>query len=155
MAQVPDAVVGLGTLLDPEGFERARAIGVRFTVSPGLTPALAEAAARSGLPFLPGVATASELMVARRLGFRFCKFFPAEPMGGRAALRALAGPFPEMRFCPTGGITEDMVIDYLALPNVVCVGGSWIAPPDDIAAGAWDEIAERARRAAECRRVPG
>lgn len=148
IAAVPEAVVGLGTLVEPEDFADALAVGARFAVSPGLSPSLADAARGSGLPYLPGVATASEVMMARTNGFRHMKFFPAEPAGGQAALKAFAGPFADVRFCPTGGISEDKVAGYLALPNVPCVGGSWLATEEDIAAGAWDAITERARRIA-------
>ncbi|WP_119462221.1 bifunctional 4-hydroxy-2-oxoglutarate aldolase/2-dehydro-3-deoxy-phosphogluconate aldolase [Rhodospirillaceae bacterium SYSU D60014] len=148
-AEVPSAVVGLGTVLTPADLDRARAVGALFAVSPGATPALLSAAADSGLPFLPGVATPSEMMQARAAGFTLLKYFPAEPSGGVAALRALRGPFPDLRFCPTGGIDEHSLRDYLALPNVVAVGGSWLAPAADIAAGAWSRITERARRAVQ------
>ncbi|MEE8272286.1 MAG: bifunctional 4-hydroxy-2-oxoglutarate aldolase/2-dehydro-3-deoxy-phosphogluconate aldolase [Alphaproteobacteria bacterium] len=145
---VPDALVGLGTLVEPADVAKARAVGARFGVSPGLTEELAAAAAADGLPFLPGVATASELMRARALGFRHLKFFPAEPAGGRAALGGLAGPFPDIRFCPTGGIRADTAASYLALPTVLCVGGSWLATDAEIAEGRWDAITEKARQAA-------
>ena len=152
VAEVPDAVVGIGTVLTPEDLARSRELGARFALSPGATPELLDAAAKSDLPFMPGVATASELMAALTRGFDVVKFFPAVPAGGAAALKALAGPFPNARFCPTGGVSEDNAAEWLALPNVVVVGGSWLTPAAEIRAGAWDRIAERARRATALRR---
>ena len=149
MAEVPDAVVGLGTLLSPADIDRAHQIGARFGVSPGLTDELAAAAGEAGLPFLPGVATASEAMRASALGFDHLKFFPAEPAGGIAALKAIGAPLQRLRFCPTGGISAESAPAYLALPNVLCVGGSWLATSDEIAAGEWATITEKSRRAAE------
>lgn len=146
--EVPDAVVGLGTMTTRADFEAARKVGAAFGVSPGLTPALAEAAKVSGLPFLPGIATASEAMRAQEFGFSRLKFFPAEAAGGRAMLSSLAGPFADLRFCPTGGVREETAADWLKLPNVLCVGGSWLAGAADLEAGVWDEIEARARRAA-------
>ena len=148
VAEVPDAVVGIGTVLTPEDLARSRELGARFALSPGATPELLDAAAKSDLPFMPGVATASELMAALTRGFDVVKFFPAVPAGGVAALKALTGPFPQARFCPTGGVSEENAADWLALPNVVVVGGSWLTPAGEIRAGAWDRITERARRAA-------
>jgi 2-dehydro-3-deoxyphosphogluconate aldolase / (4S)-4-hydroxy-2-oxoglutarate aldolase len=145
--QVPDAILGLGTVLTPHELETARSLGAHFAVSPGATPELLDAAAASDLPFLPGIQTGSELMAALARGFDVVKFFPAVPAGGIAALRALAGPFPQVRFCPTGGIGEDTFTDWLALPNVASVGGSWLAPAADIRAGDWAAITARARRA--------
>ena len=147
VAQVPDAVVGIGTVLGPDDLARAREIGAQFALSPGATPALLEAAAAETMPFIPGIATSSELMAAMDFGFATAKFFPAVPAGGPAALKALGGPFPDARFCPTGGVDESNFREWLALPNVVVVGGSWIAPTADIRAGAWSAITERARRA--------
>jgi 2-dehydro-3-deoxyphosphogluconate aldolase/(4S)-4-hydroxy-2-oxoglutarate aldolase len=152
VAAVPDAVVGIGTVLTPQDLARSRDLGARFALSPGATPELLDAAAESDLPFMPGVATASELMMALARGFDTVKFFPAVPAGGTAALKALAGPFPQARFCPTGGVGEENAADWLALPNVVVVGGSWLTPAGEIRAGAWDRITERARRAAALRR---
>ncbi len=147
IAQVPDAVVGLGTVCDAEDLARARAIGARFALSPGATPDLLDAAARSDLPFVPGVATASELMAALARGFGIVKFFPAAQAGGIAALRALAGPFPQARFCPTGGVGAANARDWLAEPNVIAVGGSWICPVAEIKAGNWHGITSFAREA--------
>jgi 2-dehydro-3-deoxyphosphogluconate aldolase / (4S)-4-hydroxy-2-oxoglutarate aldolase len=147
--QVPEAILGVGTVLTREDLEAARGLGARFAVSPGATLELLDAAAASDLPFLPGIQTASELMAALARGFDVVKFFPAVPSGGIAALKALAGPFPQVRFCPTGGIGEDNFAQWLALPIVSAVGGSWLAPAADIRAGNWAAITERARRAVE------
>ncbi|SET55238.1 bifunctional 4-hydroxy-2-oxoglutarate aldolase/2-dehydro-3-deoxy-phosphogluconate aldolase [Oceanicella actignis] len=152
MAQeAPDAVVGAGTLTEPAHVEAALAAGARFGVSPGATPALLEAARAAGLPLLPGVATPSEAMAAMERGYRTLKFFPAEVNGGVAALRAWSGPLAELRFCPTGGISRANAPDYLALGNVLCVGGSWIAPPELIAAEDWEQITRLAAEAAALR----
>lgn len=144
---VPEAVVGIGTVLTPDDMRRAVGIGARFALSPGATPALLDAAADVPIPFLPGIATASELMQALGRGFTVAKFFPATSAGGLAGLKALAGPFPQARFCPTGGITEENAAEWLAQPNVVAVGGSWLTPSAEIAAGEWGAIQARARRA--------
>jgi 2-dehydro-3-deoxyphosphogluconate aldolase/(4S)-4-hydroxy-2-oxoglutarate aldolase len=143
IAAVPEAIVGIGTVLTPEDLARSEAIGARFALSPGATPALLEAAARATLPFMPGIATASELMAAMEHGFDTVKFFPANTLGGPAALRGLGGPFPHVRFCPTGGVNDDNAAAWLALANVVAVGGSWFTPPALIRAGDWDGIASR------------
>ena len=140
MAHVPAAVVGIGTILNADDLARAEGIGARFGISPGATPDLLKAAAASALPFAPGIATASELMLALAHGFNLVKFFPAEPSGGIKALRALAGPFPDARFCPTGGIGEANAAAWLAEPNVVAVGGSWLCPAADIRSGNWSGI---------------
>jgi len=140
MADVPDAVVGIGTILNADDLARAGVIGARFGISPGATPDLLKAAAASALPFAPGIATASELMLALADGFNLVKFFPAEQSGGIKALRALAGPFPDVRFCPTGGIGEANAASWLAEPNVVAVGGSWLCPAADIRSGNWAGI---------------
>jgi 2-dehydro-3-deoxyphosphogluconate aldolase/(4S)-4-hydroxy-2-oxoglutarate aldolase len=140
MAHVPEAVVGIGTILNADDLARAEGIGARFGISPGATPDLLKAAAASALPFAPGIATASELMLALAHGFNLVKFFPAEQSGGIKALRALAGPFPEVRFCPTGGIGEANAASWLAEPNVVAVGGSWLCPAADIRSGNWAGI---------------
>ena len=144
---VPEAVVGIGTVLTPNDLERARKLGARYALSPGATPDLLEAASESEMPFIPGIATASELMAALAHGFQTVKFFPAVAAGGIPALKALAGPFPQARFCPTGGIDEKNARDWLALSNVVAVGGSWVCPTSDIRAQAWDEITSKAQRA--------
>ncbi|MFV8835672.1 bifunctional 4-hydroxy-2-oxoglutarate aldolase/2-dehydro-3-deoxy-phosphogluconate aldolase [Aquisalimonas sp.] len=146
--EVPDAIVGVGTILQPEDLRRAANAGAAFAVSPGLTPALADAARDSGLPFLPGVMTPGEAMQAREYGFRELKLFPAEQAGGVPMLKALAGPLPDLTFCPTGGVTQVSFADYLALPNVACVGGSWLAPADRVAVGDWGGIKALAAAAA-------
>ena len=140
MAEVPEAVVGIGTILNADDLARAESLGASFGISPGATPDLLKAAAASGLPFVPGIATASEVMQALAHGFNLLKFFPGEQSGGIKALRALAGPFPEVRFCPTGGIGEANAAAWLAEPNVVAVGGSWLCPSADIRSGNWDGI---------------
>lgn len=140
MADVPEAIVGIGTILNADDLARAAALGVEFGISPGATPDLLQAAAASPLPFAPGIATASELMQALAHGFDLVKFFPAEPCGGIKALRALAGPFPDARFCPTGGIGEANAAAWLSEPNVVAVGGSWLCPAADIRSGNWAGI---------------
>jgi 2-dehydro-3-deoxyphosphogluconate aldolase/(4S)-4-hydroxy-2-oxoglutarate aldolase len=140
MAEVPEAIVGIGTILNADDLARARTLGASFGISPGATPDLLKAAAASGLPFAPGIATASELMQALAHGFNLVKFFPAEQSGGIKALRALAGPFPDVRFCPTGGVGEANAAAWLAEPNVVAVGGSWLCPAADIRSGNWDGI---------------
>lgn len=151
--EVPGAIAGAGTVLSAEDLAAAKAAGARFAVSPGATGALLAAARGSGLPFLPGIATASELMAAMAAGFSTCKFFPASTSGGRGALSAFAGPFPGARFCPTGGIDAASAPEWLALPNVACVGGSWLAPRDAIAAGDFGRIERLAREAAGLRRA--
>jgi 2-dehydro-3-deoxyphosphogluconate aldolase/(4S)-4-hydroxy-2-oxoglutarate aldolase len=140
MAEVPEAVVGIGTILNADDFARAEALGAVFAISPGVTPDLLKAAAASSLPLAPGIASASELMLALSHGFDIVKFFPAEQSGGINALRALAGPFPEVRFCPTGGIGEANAAAWLAEPNVVAVGGSWLCPAADVRSGNWSGI---------------
>ncbi|ABI62942.1 4-Hydroxy-2-oxoglutarate aldolase [Granulibacter bethesdensis] len=145
--EVPEAVVGLGTVTTPAELETARKLGLRFAFSPGATPVLLDAAAETDLPFVPGIRTASELMACIERGFSAAKLFPAEP-GGMATLKALGGPFPEARFCPTGGISEDGIEAWLSLPNVVAIGGSWLATPAEIEAGAWDAITAKASRSA-------
>ncbi len=143
IAEVPEAVVGIGTVLNADDLRRAQALGARFAVSPGATPELLDAAAASDLPLLPGVATASEVMKAQAKGFNLLKFFPAEQAGGIPMLRALAGPFPNTRFCPTGGVSAANAATWLAEPNVVAVGGSWLCPASDVKAGNWEVITGR------------
>jgi 2-dehydro-3-deoxyphosphogluconate aldolase/(4S)-4-hydroxy-2-oxoglutarate aldolase len=147
MAEVPDAIVGIGTILNAADFARAEALGVAFGISPGATPDLLTATAASALPFAPGIATASELMQALAHGFGLVKFFPAEQSGGIKALRALAGPFPDARFCPTGGIGQANAAEWLSEPNVVAVGGSWLCPAADIRSGNWAGITAICERA--------
>ena len=143
-----DAVVGAGTVLGPEQYRAAARAGARFVVSPGATQSLLAYADASETPFLPGAATPSEIMALLERGYTCMKFFPAEPAGGVACLDALAGPLPEACFCPTGGIDAGRAARYLALPNVLCVGGSWVAPGDAVAAGDWPRITALARAAA-------
>ena len=145
MARVPGAIVGAGTVLDPGQLGAAMDAGARFIVSPGLTATLAGAARSAGVPFLPGVATAGDILRGLELGLDRFKFFPAESSGGIPALKALAGPFANVRFCPTGGISSDTAAGWLALEAVLCVGGSWIVPPGETDLSA---VAERARQAA-------
>ncbi|MGL3215148.1 bifunctional 4-hydroxy-2-oxoglutarate aldolase/2-dehydro-3-deoxy-phosphogluconate aldolase [Bradyrhizobium sp. BR 1433] len=140
IAGVPEAIVGIGTILNGDDLMRAEALGAKFGISPGATPELLAAAASSQLPFAPGIATASELMQALAHGFDVVKFFPAEQAGGIKALRALAGPFPQVRVCPTGGVSEANAATWLAEPNVLAVGGSWLCPAADIRAGNWAGI---------------
>jgi 2-dehydro-3-deoxyphosphogluconate aldolase/(4S)-4-hydroxy-2-oxoglutarate aldolase len=147
-AEVPEAVVGAGTVVTPDQVSACVAAGARFLVSPGWTEGLLAAMAASGLPFLPGVSTVSEVMALLERGVREMKFFPAEASGGTAWLKALAGPLPQARFCPTGGITPASAPEYLALPNVGCVGGSWMVPAEAVAARDWARIEELAREAA-------
>jgi 2-dehydro-3-deoxyphosphogluconate aldolase / (4S)-4-hydroxy-2-oxoglutarate aldolase len=147
IAEVPDAIVGIGTILNGDDLARAKALGAVFGISPGATPELLKAAAASDLPFAPGIATASELMAALAAGFDLVKFFPAEQSGGIKALRALAGPFPNAKFCPTGGIGDANAASWLAEPNVLCVGGSWVCPAADIRSGNWAGITAMCDRA--------
>lgn len=146
MANVPEAAVGIGTILNAHDLAHAEALGASFGISPGATPDLLKAAAASPLPFAPGIATASELMQALAHGFNLVKFFPAEQSGGIRAIRALAGPFPDARFCPTGGIGEANATAWLAEPNVVAVGGSWLCPAADIRSGDWAGITAMCNR---------
>ena len=132
-AEVPEAIVGAGTVLSPEQLRSVAALGVAFAVSPGMTDLLLDAANDTSVPLLPGVATAGEVMRALDRGYRHLKFFPAEPAGGIPYLKALASPLPEARFCPTGGIDLQRAARYLALENVLCVGGSWLVPQDAMA----------------------
>src|SRR5262245_23095512 len=147
IANVPDAIVGIGTILSADDLARAEELGAKFGISPGATPELLKAAAASNLPFAPGIATASELMQALAHGFDVVKFFPAEQAGGIKALRALAGPFPNIRVCPTGGIGEANVVTWLAEPNVLAVGGSWLCPTAEVRSGNWAGITAMCDRA--------
>jgi 2-dehydro-3-deoxyphosphogluconate aldolase/(4S)-4-hydroxy-2-oxoglutarate aldolase len=149
---VPEAIVGVGTLTRIDQFAAAMDLGAGFAVSPGLRPELIDAARRARLPYLPGVATASEVMAALAAGCDLRKFFPAEAAGGVAMLMALQGPFPDARFCPTGGIDAAKAPAYLALPGVLAVGGSWIAPAAAVAAGDWPQVTALAAAASRLRR---
>jgi 2-dehydro-3-deoxyphosphogluconate aldolase/(4S)-4-hydroxy-2-oxoglutarate aldolase len=149
--QVPDAIVGVGTLTLPEEFFAARDAGAVFGVSPGLTAALIAAAKSSGLPLLPGVMTPSEVMHAREAGFRQLKLFPAVPAGGVGMLNGIGGPLADVMFCPTGGITQDNAAQFLALKNVACVGGSWLTPKEALLAGDWAHITALAKAASALR----
>jgi 2-dehydro-3-deoxyphosphogluconate aldolase/(4S)-4-hydroxy-2-oxoglutarate aldolase len=144
---LPQAAVGAGTVLSVADFEAAAAAGARFAVSPGATPALIDAAEKSPLPWLPGAATASEAMVLAGYGYTLQKFFPAEAAGGVEYLRALSGPLPGIRFCPTGGVRADSAPEYLRLPNVIAVGGSWLTPDGLVRARDWPAISALARAA--------
>jgi 2-dehydro-3-deoxyphosphogluconate aldolase/(4S)-4-hydroxy-2-oxoglutarate aldolase len=150
---LPDAVIGVGTLTRAVDFAAADRVGAQFGVTPGLTPELAAAARGARFPLLPGVMTPTELIAARAAGFNVLKLFPAEQAGGVAMLRALGAPFPDVFFCPTGGITRATAPDYLELPNVVCVGGSWLAPRAMLSAGDWAGIEALARDAAGLKRA--
>jgi 2-dehydro-3-deoxyphosphogluconate aldolase / (4S)-4-hydroxy-2-oxoglutarate aldolase len=152
-AEVEGVVVGAGTVLDPEQYQAAERAGARFVVSPGATERLLAHAKESATPLLPGAVTASEVMSLLERGYSCMKFFPAVPAGGIAYLKALAAPLPAARFCPTGGIDAGSAAQYLALPNVLCVGGSWVAPGDALAAGDWPRITALARTAAALRSV--
>ena len=146
--EVPEILVGAGTVLSAGQAKQAADAGARFLVSPGATPGLLAGMAETGLPFLPGTATVSEVLTVLEAGLTEMKFFPAEASGGVAFLKSVAGPVPDARFCPTGGITADTAPAYLALPNVGCVGGTWITPADAVAAGDWARVEALARAAA-------
>ena len=152
MASVEGGVVGAGTLLTPDDVTAAVAAGARFGVSPGVTDTLLDACEVADLPLLPGAATASEAMALLELGYAVQKFFPAEANGGAAALKAIGAPIPQVRFCPTGGVSLKNAPDYLSLPNTLCAGGSWVAPKDLIAKRDWDGIEALAREAAQLAR---
>jgi len=149
MAKVEGGVVGAGTLLTPDDVKAAVDAGAEFGVSPGATDALLRAAEDADLPLLPGAATASEAMRLLERGYDMLKFFPAEASGGAPALKSLASPLPQIRFCPTGGVSPANAESYLSLPNVVCAGGSWVAPDEMVRKGDWAGIAELARAASK------
>jgi len=152
-AEVEGAMIGVGTVLGERDLKSALQAGAKFAVSPGISPRLLDAADDSELPLLPGAATASELMTLLERGYRHLKFFPAMPAGGAKLLGAWAGPLPQIRFCPTGGISLSSAPDFLALPNVLCVGGSWLTPAEMLASGDWAGIELLAREAAGLRRA--
>jgi 2-dehydro-3-deoxyphosphogluconate aldolase/(4S)-4-hydroxy-2-oxoglutarate aldolase len=151
-SQVPEAVVGAGTVLEVSQVEQIRALGARFAVSPGCTPALVAGTRMAGLPFLPGVQTVSEAMALAEQGFSVLKFFAAEAAGGVGWLEAVAAPLPGLRFCPTGGIGADNAQSYLSLANVACVGGSWVAPRDALVAQDWSHVERLAAAASRYKR---
>lgn len=148
-AEVPDAVVGAGTVLNAAQMEQVAEAGGKFCVAPGATIDILEAASETGMKLLPGAVTPSEVMSLLEMGITYMKFFPAEAAGGVAVLKAYAAPLADAIFCPTGGITEASAMEWLKLPNVACVGGTWICPKDLIAAGDWDEITRRATAASK------
>jgi 2-dehydro-3-deoxyphosphogluconate aldolase/(4S)-4-hydroxy-2-oxoglutarate aldolase len=148
---VPDAIVGAGTLTRARDFSDCAAVGAQFGVTPGLTAELIAASAKSGFPLLPGIMTPTELIAARAAGFDACKLFPAQQAGGVGMLKALGGPFPDQVFCPTGGVTRSNAAEFLALSNVLCVGGSWITPAASMASSDWPAIESLARDAAALR----
>lgn len=149
--EVPEILVGAGTILSAAQAQEARDAGARFLVSPGATPSLLAGMQETGLPFLPGTATVSEVLTVLEAGVTEMKFFPAQASGGAPYLKALASPVPAARFCPTGGVTPANAPDYLALPNVGCVGGTWLTPADALAAEDWGRIESLAREAAALR----
>lgn len=151
-SEVPGIVVGAGTVTTPSAAEDARAAGAQFLVTPGATPTLLDAAQATELPILPGAATVSEMLALVERGLTSLKFFPAEASGGLDYLASVASVLPDVAFCPTGGITAATAADYLALPNVACVGGSWLTPPDAVAAGDWELVEALAREAGGLRR---
>jgi 2-dehydro-3-deoxyphosphogluconate aldolase/(4S)-4-hydroxy-2-oxoglutarate aldolase len=145
--QVPDAIVGAGTIINPEQLQAAEDAGAVFAISPGLTPTLLAAAKKGDIALIPGIASLSELMLGIEFGLDHFKFFPAEAAGGVPMLKAIAGPIPQATFCPTGGISPENYNSYLQLANVACVGGSWLAPADAVKAKNWDKVTELARLA--------
>lgn len=145
--EVPDAIVGAGTVINTQQLAEVTAAGAQFVISPGITEPLLQAAVEGTVPLIPGISTVSELMTGMQYGLREFKFFPAETNGGVKALQAIAGPFPQVRFCPTGGISPKNYRDYLALKSVLCIGGSWLVPNDALASGDYQRITELAREA--------
>ena len=147
--ELPDIKIGAGTVLTETQLQQSIDAGADFIVTPGTPPALADALARAPLPVVPGAATPTELLALMARGFRVCKLFPATAVGGLAMLKGLAGPLADLKLCPTGGIGESTAAEYLAQPNVVCIGGSWMVPKDWLANGEWDKVRESAAKAAE------
>ncbi len=145
--EVPEAIIGAGTVTNREQLQQVTDAGAKFAISPGLTNDLLKAGNEGSIALIPGVSSISELMTAKDLGYTHLKFFPAEASGGVKALKAIGGPCPEITFCPTGGISPSNYNDYLALPNVKCAGGSWLAPEDAMASGDWDKITQLAKAA--------
>ena len=150
--EVPEAIVGAGTVLDPVQLDQVQRAGARFAVSPGCTEVLARAARSSGIPFLPGVQTVSEAMTLAEHGFEILKFFPADAAGGLTWIKAVGAPLSGLRFCPTGGVTAETAPAYLALANVACVGGSWVAPRVAVATGDWQSVERLAAAASTLKR---
>lgn len=146
--ELPDIVIGAGTVLTTEQVQQSINAGADFLVTPGTPPAMAEALAAAPIPVVPGAATPTELLSLMAHGFRVCKLFPATAVGGLAMLKGLAGPLSELKICPTGGITEDTAADYLSQPNVVCIGGSWMVPGNWLQQGQWDKVRESSAKAA-------
>jgi 2-dehydro-3-deoxyphosphogluconate aldolase/(4S)-4-hydroxy-2-oxoglutarate aldolase len=151
---VPKAIVGAGTVINAEELKAVEQAGALFAISPGLTPELLEAANKGGIALIPGVSTISELMTGISRGYTHFKFFPAEAAGGVKTLKAFAGPFPAIKFCPTGGITPETCNDYLALANVMCVGGSWLVPSNSVENERWEEVTALAKEAVQKARRP-
>ena len=149
LAEVPEAITGAGTVITARQMERMAEIGCAFAVSPGHSAGLLAAAGETDMPLLPGAGTPSEIMTLLEQGYEILKFFPAEQQGGVSMLKALSGPLPQVRFCPTGGVSLGNLADYLALPNVMTVGGSWVAPKDLVASGQWDKITQLAQEATD------
>lgn len=147
--ELPDLLIGAGTLIHAEQFREAKEAGAQFAVSPGFTERLAAAADDSGLPYLPGAMTPSEVLLALEHGYRSLKLFPADGASSIKMLKSFKGPFTGIRFCPTGGVNPDNLLSFLRLPNVACVGGTWIAPSNLVRARAWDQITQLAREACE------
>lgn len=145
--EVPEAIVGAGTVINTQQLKEVTDAGAQFVISPGLTESLLRAATEGPVPLIPGISTVSELMMGMDHGLREFKFFPAEASGGVKALSALAGPFPQVRFCPTGGITPANYRDYLALKSVLCIGGSWLVPDEALQQGDWERLTQLAREA--------
>ena len=145
--EVPEAVIGAGTVTNAEQLQAVTDAGAQFAISPGLTPDLLQAGQEGSIALIPGIASISELMTGLDHGYDHFKFFPAEASGGIKAIKSIGGPFPDVTFCPTGGISPNNYLDYLALSNIKCVGGSWLAPDDVMAAGNWNRITELAKEA--------
>lgn len=147
--QVPEAIIGAGTVTNAQQLKEVTDAGAKFAISPGMTAELLAAGMQGSIPLIPGISSISDLMKAKDAGYTHLKFFPAEASGGIKAIKSIGGPFPDTTFCPTGGIGPSNYRDYLALPNVKCVGGSWLAPDDAIANGDWDAITQLAKDAIE------
>ncbi|MEW9796703.1 bifunctional 4-hydroxy-2-oxoglutarate aldolase/2-dehydro-3-deoxy-phosphogluconate aldolase [Alteromonas sp. CYL-A6] len=147
--EVPEALIGAGTVTNAQQLKEVTEAGAKFAISPGMTADLLKAGMEGSIPLIPGISSISDLMTGKDAGYTFLKFFPAEASGGVKAIKSISGPFPDVRFCPTGGIGPANYRDYLALPNVMCVGGSWVAPDDAIAAKDWDRITQLAKDAVD------